>query len=86
MNILELQSKLDRDRSTESTNAAAVIAFVRPLVSMLRDLGREHTAADLERILFVYDAAQQDASDWLKANRELIVSAMLDAFQKRPPL
>ncbi len=41
----------------------AIATFAKSLVPTLRDAGREHSAKELERLLWDYDVAIQEAGD-----------------------
>jgi hypothetical protein len=83
MTVLDIHEKMEAVRDQEARNAAAIVAFVRPIVSMLKDLGREHTAKELERLLFVHDAFNQDQVEWIRANQKEIATALLELAKGR---
>ena len=85
MTIFEIQQKIQKDQAARSKNAEAIIAFVRALVSTLKDLGREHAAKELEQLLFIYDAHIQEADAWYSQNSRRIADAILETLEKRPP-
>jgi hypothetical protein len=78
--------KMDADSAAHAKNADAIVAFARPLLPMLKDLGREHTAKELEQLLFILDSSDQDAAAWLRDNSAAIGDALIEGFkQMRPP-
>lgn len=51
----------------------SIIVFSHSLVPVLRDCGREFTAKELERLLFMFDASVEEGSNLLKDNIAQIV-------------
>lgn len=54
----EAMKRSDRVRDT----AMAIVTYAKGLLPVLKDAGREHSAKELDRLLFEHDAAVQDGS------------------------
>ncbi len=79
----ELHQGLTAKDSIARSAALAIVVFARSLVPTLRDAGREHSAKELERLLFEYDAAAQDVADWAKGNMDSIMELLTSGGSKR---
>lgn len=77
MNRPDLEARMMRSEIVRRENADAITAFVRPLVSALKDLGRDHTAKELEQLLFIYDAHEEETRAWMRTHAEEIADFII---------
>ena len=72
----DLNEKLRRlDGALRSANDA-IVRYSRTLVPTLKDVGREHSAKELERLVFEYDVAVEEAANLVRDNMDGILEML----------
>ena len=81
MSSEEVVRKIVEHKQREEKAKDDVVAFARQLVFTLRDAGRNSSAQELERLLFIIDAELEDFSAIIRSD----MKGFLEAALRMPP-
>lgn len=79
----EIALKMDHYQYQERLNLLEIVRVARSMVATLRDAGREHTAKELESVLFILDAFTQERDAFVRDNALTLLKAMADRLGGR---
>jgi hypothetical protein len=65
--------------------ADAVVMHSRTLIATLKDAGREHSARELEALVFIYDAVTQEQQKFAEEHGKQLLEALLKDMKGRRP-
>lgn len=82
MTFADVNKKMQDAQRQTATDQQAIVAFARNIVHTLRDAGREHSAKELERLLWELDAHAQEHSKWISDHLDEVMPALLAALKK----